>query len=247
MQRHTFINVQLTLTFNNDTLAALHQATASSYREANPTANVTAMNSKRYVYAVSNLRYDDTNTAENNTLPCMKGNPRSRWIPREDLDASSCTNTLQASSIAALARAIQTSNDQNPYLRDIILWNNVAEDGCDPSDELAYGMLIMTDDEGCWENVHPDHMGIFDFTRYVSEHPSSNANDTSITGFADSGILKYPSNHPMSYFENLKTAELGLTAVGRYGDLMIVDDFASLVGINADPEALTAVAGEQFH
>ena len=41
----------------------------------------------------------------------------------------------------------------------------------------------------------------------------------------------------------LKTAELGLTAVGRYGDLMIVDDFASLVGINADPEALTAVAG----
>lgn len=128
MQRHTFVNVQLTLKFDKATLAALHAATAFS-SDANATSSI----SKRYIYAVSNLRYDETNTNGTYSLPCRSGNPMSRWIPREDLDATTCTNSLQASSTAALAHAIQSSNDQNPYLRDIYLWNSVAEDGCDPS------------------------------------------------------------------------------------------------------------------
>eukprot|EP00956_Cyclotella_meneghiniana_P031482 scaffold82766_cov24-Cyclotella_meneghiniana.AAC.1 len=61
-QRHSNVNVRLTLTFDNETLAALHDATASSYQVANETANITAVNNKRYVYAVSNLRYDEWNT-----------------------------------------------------------------------------------------------------------------------------------------------------------------------------------------
>eukprot|EP00804_Cyclotella_cryptica_P005395 CCRYP_017085-RA/>CCRYP_017085-RA protein AED:0.06 eAED:0.06 QI:162/1/1/1/1/0.96/28/3961/2317 len=243
MQRHTLVNAQLTLTFDNDTLAALHNATLVSYQEANSTANISAVNSERFVYAVSNLRYDESNTNGSYPLPCLEGNPRSRWIPRADLDESSCTNTLQASSTQALANAIHSSNDQNPYLRDIYLWNNIEGDGCDAADLMEYGMLVMTSDEGCWENVHPEHMSIFDFTYYVIEHPTSNPSDTSITRFANIGILEYPSNHPMSYFEALKANEFQLTPVARYGDMMIVDDFASLVGINTDAEVLTAVAG----
>jgi hypothetical protein len=84
---------------------------------------------------------------------------------------------------------------------------------------------------------------IFDFTYYVTEHPTSTPPDTSITRFATSGILEYPSNHPMSYFEALKANEFQLTPIARYGDMMIVDEFASLVGINTDAEVLTAVAG----
>lgn len=158
MQRHTFVNAQLTLTFDNDTLAALHNATLASYQVANSTANISAVNSERFVFAVSNLRYDSSNTNGSYPLPCLEGNPRSRWIPRADLDESSCTNSLEASSSMALANAIQSSNDQNPYLRDIYLWNSIGDDGCDAVDFMEYGMLVMTKDEGCWENVHPDHM-----------------------------------------------------------------------------------------
>lgn len=232
-------------------LIFVYSATASSYRDANETAGIDAVDNKRYVYAVSNLRYDESNTNGSYPLPCLEGNPRSRWIPRTDLDQSTCTNSLQASSTAALARSLSNSNDQNVYLRDIYLWNSVAEDGCDAADEMEYGMLIMTD-EGCWENVHPDHMSIYDFTKYVGEHPTSSTNDTSITGFANGGVLEYPANHPMSYFEALKEVYLQanvrsiqnklLMPIARYGDMMIVDEFASLVSIDKDPVALTALA-----
>ena len=158
MQRRTFVHAQVTLTFDNDTLAALHNATLASYQEANTTGNISGVNNRRFVYAVSNLRYDNSNTNGSYPLPCLEGNPRSRWIPRADLDESSCTNALQFSSNEALAHAIQSSNDQNPYLRDIHLWNSVSEDGCDAADFMEYGMFVMTSDEGCWENVHPDHM-----------------------------------------------------------------------------------------
>jgi hypothetical protein len=89
---------------------------------------------------------------------------------------------------------------------------------------------------------------VYDFTKYVAEHPSSNpSTDTSITGFASSGILEYPANHPMSYFEALKEAYWRgrsklITPIARYGDMIIVDDFASLIEITKDPVALVAVA-----
>ena len=49
------------------------------------------------------------------------------------------------------------SNDENPYLRDIHLWNDLDDDGCDEEDYEEYGMFVMTK-EGCWENMHPDYM-----------------------------------------------------------------------------------------
>jgi len=159
---NTFIDVQLVITFDNDTLAALHNATRASYREAS--IGVSARDNKRYIYAVQNLRYDDsvadgTLAGTRIDLPCFRphGNPTSRWIPRPDLDASTCTNSLQEDTVAALKHTLETSNDENPYMRDIILWNQIEGDGCNEADLYSFGMLIMTS-EGCWENVHPDHM-----------------------------------------------------------------------------------------
>lgn len=85
-------------------------------------------------------------------------------------------------------------------------------------------------------------MTIFDFTSYVAEHPASTSPDTSITMWSDSGILEYPANHPMSYFETLKSNSLLVTPIARYGDLMIVDEFITFVGLNSDPVAIAAVA-----
>ena len=145
--RHSFVDVSLAITLDGDSLTEVKNA------------------SNRSIYAVANLRYDETNTGGTETnapaaylqLPCMNKHPRSRWIPRPDLDESTCSNTLQASSVAVLKRALEISNDENPFLRDIILWNNRDEDSCAVEDKLAFGMLIMTS-EGCWENVHPNHM-----------------------------------------------------------------------------------------
>ena len=83
-------------------------------------------------------------------------NPRSRWIPRTDLEIGTCTNTLQQDTVERLKYALESSNDPNVHLRDIIVWNK-SNEGCNASDETAYGMLIWTE-EGCWENVHLDYM-----------------------------------------------------------------------------------------
>ena len=152
------VDVQLVITFDDDTMAALHNITLASYREADDTANLTVLDNSHYIYAVSGLRYDDSNTDGNTTiLPCMADNPTSRWRPREDINATECTNTLHSDTVRVFKQALETSNDENPYFRDTYLWNDIAEDGCNAVDIMSYGMLIMTD-EGCWENVHPDFM-----------------------------------------------------------------------------------------
>ena len=145
--RTSFVDVSLAITFNEDSLTKVNNAAG------------------RYLYAVDNLRYDGTNTGGTITdapqaylqLPCMDRHPRSRWIPRPDLDAITCVNSLQPLSVATLKRTLEISNDENPFLRDVILWNNRDEEACAAEDKLSFGMLIMTS-EGCWENVHPNYM-----------------------------------------------------------------------------------------
>ena len=147
--KDTWMDIALMLTFDDETLANFHNATA-----------VNGIEKSRYIYAIDNLRWDESILGPNRTvvLPCDEGrNPVSRWKPRTDLDATSCTNALTSKSNAVFARALETSNDSNEHLRDIYLWNENSEDGCDAGDSNAYGMLVMTD-EGCWENVHPDFM-----------------------------------------------------------------------------------------
>ena len=148
----TFKDTQLVITFDDTTLAGLYNTSRASYNEA------TGVDNTKYIYAVDNLRWDDSILNSNVTLPCSHGNPVSRWVPRPDLSASSCFSSLTTRSEAAFVHALENSNDENPYLRDIYLWNDLDEDGCDPVDYDQYSMLIMTEKEGCWENVHPDYM-----------------------------------------------------------------------------------------
>ena len=108
---------------------------------------------------MDNLRWDDSILNRRSIqLPCSRGNPRSRWIPRPDREGSDCNNSLTNRSNAAFVHALENSNDENPYIRDLFLWNSLGEDGCDEIDYDQYGMLIMTETEGCSENVHPDFL-----------------------------------------------------------------------------------------
>ena len=132
--------------FDDETLAKLHNATAMD-----------GIDKAHYIYAVDGLRWDASVLEMNVARPCGPENPVSRWKPRPDLDAAACTNTLQEKSQAVLAHALETSNDDNPHLRDIYLWNDLPEDGCHEDDALAYGMLFMADGR-CWENIPPDYM-----------------------------------------------------------------------------------------
>lgn len=118
---NTLVDVQLVVVFDAETLANFHNATRASYLE-------TGIDNSRYIYAVDNLRWDDSVINHNDTvLPCVPENPVSRWMPRPDLNESECTNTMTNKSNAAWAHALETSNDENPYLRDVYLWNDKAE------------------------------------------------------------------------------------------------------------------------
>lgn len=142
---NSLVDVQLVVTFDNDTLSKFFNATDVPGSQA------------RYLYAVDGLRWDDSIDGNTTVLPCVPENPVSRWKPRPDLDASECTNTLTNKSNAAFVHALETSNDENPYLRDIYLWNDLAEDGCDEEDYGEFAWKVMTK-EGCFENMHPDYL-----------------------------------------------------------------------------------------
>ncbi len=162
---NSFVDVQLVITFTPDALAAMHNATLASYRAADPVVGIAERDNSRLIYAVSNLRFDEsivdgTISGTKFDLPCYRkhGNPTSRWIPRPELSATSCSNSLhEDDSCCVETHPRETSNDENPYMRDIVLWNQIEGDAYNEVDLLAYGMLIMTD-EGRWENVHPDQM-----------------------------------------------------------------------------------------
>ncbi|KAL7554934.1 hypothetical protein ACHAWF_018496 [Thalassiosira exigua] len=252
---NTLVDVQLVIKFDDGTLANMHNATLVNYNET------TGVDNRRYFYAVSNLRWDDSVVNGNITvLPCVPENPVSRWKPRPDLDNSNCVNDLTDRSTAAFVHALESSNDENPYLRDIYLWNDLDEDGCDEVDYDKYGMLVMTN-EGCWENMHPDYMSIYDFTGYEDDHPVSTTGIAYINNWTAVGIMEYPDSHPMSYFEQLKEAWGKILAVerysyastsrvnqgARYGDTIVLDQFADQANLNGDPEILMEIAQNIAH
>jgi hypothetical protein len=147
---NTLVDVVAAIKFDDTTLAGLYNASCSSYNAT------TGFNQTKYIYAVKNLRWDNSILNGNVTrLSCSPGNPESRWIPRHDLGPSNCTNSLTSRSNAAFVQALVSSNDENEFTRDLYLWNDLEEDGCDEVDYDQHGMLI-TWKEGCWENVYPD-------------------------------------------------------------------------------------------
>jgi hypothetical protein len=107
----------------------------------------------------------------------------------------------------------------------------------------------------------PTHRSIYDFTGYEARHASNTA-VTYINNWTSIGIMQYPDYHPASYFEDLK---LGLVSNNRtwfvrpvarysyasttrvnqgarYGDSLLLDQFADQLQLNLDPGMLGAMA-----
>ena len=114
----------------------------------------------RFVYGIDGLEFDKTNVPPGEKplvdLPCSgSDNPRSRWVLVNKAERN-CVSSLHSTSTAALADALANSNDNNPELRDIHMWD-VDELKCHTRDSNAYGMLVYVPSDGqCWQNVHPD-------------------------------------------------------------------------------------------
>ena len=90
---NTLVDVQLVVTFNDETLASLHNITSLAGAEWT-----------RYLYAVDNLRWDESVINGNITvLPCVPENPVSRWKLCSDLNVSDCANT--AAFYSSLAKS----------------------------------------------------------------------------------------------------------------------------------------------
>ena len=98
---------------------------------------------------------------------------------------------------------------------------------------------------------------IYDFTGYEDEHPVNTTNVAYITNWTTVGILEYPDDHQMSYFEELKEQFGKILAVerysyastsrvnqgARYGDSIVLDQFAEQMRLNNDPVILKSLAG----
>lgn len=103
---------------------------------------------------------------------------------------------------------------------------------------------------------YPKFRSIYDFTAYESVHPVSTTNTTYISNWTAIGIMQYPDNHPMSYFDDLKSKTQIVVPVARYsyastyrvnqgaryGDSIILDQFADQMKLNMNPLMLGALA-----
>ena len=144
---------------------------------------------KRYIYAVDGLRQDNAEAPVPYDFPCT-ATARSRWVKVNDCSF----NTPSSSTSQIFADLIGSSTDTNPYLRDVLF--PATGDFCDPGDRRKFNFRVSVHGE-CWQNVHQDHLQVFDFTDWVDEHPNGAA---SIQQFAVPGsfTIYFPSSHPMS-------------------------------------------------
>ena len=157
---------------NEDSCVLSYSATAcSSYTAPDITIELNAENLEllhtltgQYAYSILGLPvldyYDDTLES-----PCTPG-LRSRW---EIKAADECiATTLGDTTTLSLTELLSESSDSNPHVRDIIFPSNGAY-SCDSTDELIAEVGIIIGSQ-CFQRVHQDHMGVFDFTYWTLNH-----------------------------------------------------------------------------
>jgi hypothetical protein len=103
----------------------------------------------------------------------------------------------------------------------------------------------------------PHCRSIYDFTGYEGRHAANTANVSYINNWTSIGIMQYPDYHPASYFENLKAdsstnvvpvsrysyaSTFRVNQRARYGDTLLIDQFADQLQLNMDPHMLGAMA-----
>jgi len=173
----------------------------------------------RSVYAVSNLRFDETNLPDTATnpdavvdLPC-DNRKRSRWVRVDKMECFSPSVPINATTAAEFARSLAVSWDENPHLRDIAFGSK-----CHPNDVKKYGMAVyVMQEDTCFRNVHPDHLSIYDVTSWLGSNIVSTDDE--------SGFLTYPESFDMQKWEieHTDTVNFG-SYIGRYGDKIRYED-----------------------
>jgi cullin-associated NEDD8-dissociated protein 1 len=154
----------------------------------------------KLMYAVNGLRgpWDP---------PCKAGTT-SRWVV-VNVD---CTDTTMKDSTRTFLQNLLVeakTTQSNPYMLDVFM----PFAGCDATD--ANGLYYRIAANGkCYENVHPNHWQVFDFTAWAAQHPGG---APAIEQFALSGefVLNFPDWHTT---DRWTTYSKQLTSIGRFGD-----------------------------
>lgn len=171
----------------------------------------------RYVYAIEGL----INEYPLTEYPCTAGT-RSRWMKVSDCSGG----PLMGSSTTIIFQSlIQNAEDGNALLRDVFFpFNGVS---CAANDRDTFNFKVTVGGV-CWENVHPDHHQVYDFTYWTENHPGNGPNFNPIEDVAENPnatagswsvttpfVLFYPDWHSMQRWYNNKG---NFPSLGKIGD-----------------------------
>lgn len=125
----------------------------------------------KYVYAVQGLAMESKEES-----PCHPDriSPYSRWI-REINSTCTAPSVLQPATTTALTNAITGPLvSANDYVLDV--YGSLACDASDYDDKNDEIDIQIQIDGDCYTHVHPDNFNVYDFTKWVTEHPGGEYN-----------------------------------------------------------------------
>ena len=184
----------------------------------------------REVYAIKGLVMESRMES-----PCAK--TRSRWVAERGATCPA-PSALGANTITVLTNAIIASTNKNEYVTDVdrpstALCNAVDWD--QDSDPIHIQLQVGPD---CYTHVHPDHLNVYDFTGWVTNHPGGSYHITKWSQgweshpgwylnfpFYGNTTRKIPA-HPMNRWVT-KAKEPDIVKVGRLGDNIAFRDLLS--------------------
>jgi hypothetical protein len=163
----------------------------------------------RVVYSVNGLRQNELGLPYN--PPCTPST-RSRWVPVGYINGCSEASPGIA-TISTFVTLIEESRDTNPHVRDVFTPSigNI----CDAADVEKLDFQVLVGNQ-CWQNVHQDHLQVFDFSAWVNAHPGGAAAIRSFAEVSGTFVLAFPDWHPMSRWH--EDGRDFRQSVGRLGD-----------------------------
>jgi hypothetical protein len=145
----------------------------------------------RVVYAVTGLRQNEPGLPYN--PPCTPST-RSRWVPVGY--ANGCPEASPGTAtISTFVTLIEESDDTNPHVRDV--FTPAIGNICDSADIEKMDFQVLVENQ-CWQNVHQDHLQVFDFSAWVNAHPGGEAAIRNFAEVSRTFVLAFPDWHPMS-------------------------------------------------
>lgn len=101
---------------------------------------------------------------------------------------------------------------------------------CDENDIKPDKLQIQLEINGnCYTHVHPDHLNVYDFTAWASNHPGGAYHIKKWVANDDGWYLNYPHdgdenipNHPMDYWQTHSNSR-NIRLIGRLGDTKLLE------------------------